>query len=132
MSSATLSTKWNDGLRFKRKEYFQPTNHLLLRAKWNLDMQLPDVEGHLGGAEGSLQVPVDVEYGSLDLSVTQLDWICDLDGIKDVRQNPLAWFTRKKAAPRPAPGLPQPPAAPAPQTAPAAIAGERIVWPWQR
>ncbi|GFR41325.1 hypothetical protein Agub_g2009 [Astrephomene gubernaculifera] len=83
-----LSTKWNDGLRFKRKEYYQPTNHLLLRAKWNLDMQLPDVEGHLGGGEGSTQVPVDVEYGSLDFSVVQLDWVCDLDGFKDRRRHP--------------------------------------------
>ncbi|KAG2498012.1 hypothetical protein HYH03_004270 [Edaphochlamys debaryana] len=77
-----ISTKWNDGLRMKRKEYYQPTDKLLLRAKWSLDMELPDVEGHLGGIENSTQVPVDVEYGRLEFSVVQLDAVWDLDGVK--------------------------------------------------
>ncbi|GLC45727.1 hypothetical protein PLESTB_000505200 [Pleodorina starrii] len=77
-----LSTKWNEGLRFKRKEYYQPVDALLLRARWNLDMQLPDVEGHLGGGEGAVQVPVEVEYGSMDFSITQLDFVIDLDRLK--------------------------------------------------
>ncbi|KAG2422945.1 hypothetical protein HYH02_015381 [Chlamydomonas schloesseri] len=99
-----LSTKWNEGLRIKRKEYYQPHNNLLLRAKWNLDMQLPDVEGHLGGMEGSTQVPVDVEYGSLDFSVTQLDCVVDLDGHKYRSKKGTAAAGASAAVASPAPG----------------------------
>ncbi|EFJ44862.1 hypothetical protein VOLCADRAFT_118601 [Volvox carteri f. nagariensis] len=77
-----FSTKWNEGLRFKRKEFIQPTRNLLIRTCWALDMQLPEAEGHLGGGQGSRQVPVEVEYGSLDISVTQVDFVCDFDGFK--------------------------------------------------
>ncbi|KXZ56482.1 hypothetical protein GPECTOR_1g431 [Gonium pectorale] len=125
-----LSTKWNEGLRFKRKEYYQPTKHLLLRAKWNLDMQLPDVEGHLGGVEGSTQVPLDVEYGSLDFSVVQLDWICDLDGFKEGHRGAAASTTAKKPEP-----AAQRPAASAPGAAQSAQPDRpalSLPWPWQK
>ncbi|GIL43539.1 hypothetical protein Vafri_1245 [Volvox africanus] len=78
-----LTTKWNDGLTFKRKECIQPTNNLLIRTCWALDLQLPQAEGHLGGGPGSTQIPVEVEYGSVDFSVTQMDFICDFDGFKN-------------------------------------------------
>ncbi|GIL72467.1 hypothetical protein Vretimale_4175 [Volvox reticuliferus] len=78
-----LTTKWNDGLTFKRKEYIQPTTNLLVRTCWSLDLQLPQAEGHLGGGPGSTQIPVEVEYGSVDFSVTQMDFICDFDGFKN-------------------------------------------------
>ncbi|PNW77284.1 hypothetical protein CHLRE_10g429850v5 [Chlamydomonas reinhardtii] len=146
-----LSTKWNEGLRIKRKEYYQPHNNLLLRAKWNLDMQLPDVEGHLGGVEGSTQVPVDVEYGSLDFSITQLDCVVDLDGHKyRTKKSTTAAGAAAAAAAAPAPGSSSGGAAggsgrrggsgdkdagavasgPGGAGAGSALAG-RIAWPWQ-
>jgi len=74
-----LTTKWSDGPRFKRKEVVHLSDGLQLRARWNLDACLPDVEGHLGRDE-PWAAPYDVDYGSLNFEISQVDAVVDLIG----------------------------------------------------
>ena len=67
-----ITTKWSEGARIKRKERVDLVPNLLLASvKWNMDFQLPDIEGHLGN-EGNND-PVDVQFGRLDFSIDQID-----------------------------------------------------------
>ncbi|MEW5297198.1 MAG: hypothetical protein WDW38_006022 [Sanguina aurantia] len=77
-----VTTKWSDGARVKMKERYSANNNLLLRAKWNLDMDFPDLEGHLGGFGEGAMGAVDLDYGRMELDVTQADMVIDLDGFE--------------------------------------------------
>jgi len=72
-----LTTKWGDGPRLKRKEKVQVSDSCELRCKWNLEAQLPDMEGHIGGSSAARKA-VDVDYGSVHFEVSQLDFVLDM------------------------------------------------------
>jgi len=69
-----VTTKWSDGARFKRKERYSVGDSVLLRAKWNMDLHLPDMEGHLGADDLELD-PIDVDFGRLDFEISQVDLV---------------------------------------------------------
>ncbi|KAL6764036.1 hypothetical protein V8C86DRAFT_2480865 [Haematococcus lacustris] len=69
-----LSTKWNDGGSIKHKERYQVMDNLLLRCKWNMNLHLPDMEGHLGADDLDLE-PVDLDIGHLDFDICQVDLV---------------------------------------------------------
>jgi hypothetical protein len=69
-----LTTKWSDGARIRRKERFVVSDRCAVRAKWNLDAHLPDMEGHVGGGGNAL----DVDYGSMAFDVSQIDLCLDI------------------------------------------------------
>ncbi|KAF5830162.1 hypothetical protein DUNSADRAFT_14939 [Dunaliella salina] len=82
-----VTTKWSDGGRLKRKERYRVAGSMLLRCKWNMDLHLPDMEGHLGANELDLE-PVDIDYGRLDFEISQVDMVLE---------SPL-WRTRPSSA----------------------------------
>eukprot|EP00195_Chlamydomonas_chlamydogama_P009442 CAMPEP_0202891212 /NCGR_PEP_ID=MMETSP1392-20130828/1327_1 /ASSEMBLY_ACC=CAM_ASM_000868 /TAXON_ID=225041 /ORGANISM="Chlamydomonas chlamydogama, Strain SAG 11-48b" /LENGTH=332 /DNA_ID=CAMNT_0049574897 /DNA_START=72 /DNA_END=1070 /DNA_ORIENTATION=+ len=67
-----ISTKWGDTQRLKRKEVYDVGDNLRLRCNWNMFLDLPDVEGHLGADESGLDA-VDVDFGRLDFEISQVD-----------------------------------------------------------
>lgn len=72
-----ITTKWSDGQRIKRKEVLPLSDRTKIRCKWNLDVTLPDMEGHLGHDDEPDAPAVDVDYGGLNFDITQLDACLD-------------------------------------------------------
>eukprot|EP00882_Tetradesmus_deserticola_P005160 GHRQ01005435.1.p1 GENE.GHRQ01005435.1~~GHRQ01005435.1.p1 ORF type:complete len:211 (+),score=89.28 GHRQ01005435.1:235-867(+) len=73
-----LTTKWGDGPRLKRKEQVHVSEAFQLRAKWNMQAHLPDLEGHLGGSGSDGNTAVDVDYGGVSFEVSQLDGVLEI------------------------------------------------------
>mmetsp|Transcript_14552 Transcript_14552/g.42538 ORF Transcript_14552/g.42538 Transcript_14552/m.42538 type:complete len:270 (-) Transcript_14552:423-1232(-) len=70
-----VTTKWSDGPRMKRKERFDFFDQgLNLRCKWNLEFNLPDMQGHLGEDNLGMDA-VDVDWGRMDFDISQLDCV---------------------------------------------------------